>query len=108
LVVLGCSAIAEVFNAILGQPLIAAHKMWWKFGFELLFAVLLVGLAWMLIPRRGALGLAAAYLCAYALAALALSVFGRRQLWTSFGERAWQLPAVFSPTGYGEHLERNR
>jgi O-antigen/teichoic acid export membrane protein len=81
LVVLGCSAIAEVFNAILGQPLIAAHKMWWKFGFELLFAVLLVGLAWMLIPRRGALGLAAAYGLAFTCTSLTLLLFHQQSFW---------------------------
>jgi len=31
-VVLASSAIAEVFNVMLGQPLVAAHKMWWRFA----------------------------------------------------------------------------
>jgi len=75
LLVLAFAAIAEVFNATLGQPLVAAHKMWWRFGFDVLFVVLLVGLAWVLIPKRGALGLAAAYGFAYALTSLAISLF---------------------------------
>jgi O-antigen/teichoic acid export membrane protein len=66
LLVLAFSAIAEVFNATLGQPLVAAHKMWWRFGFDVLFVALLMGLAWVLIPKRGALGLAEAYGLAFA------------------------------------------
>src|SRR6516164_1902337 len=75
LLVLACSAIAEVFNATLGQPLVAAHKMWWRFGFDVLFVVLLAVFAWVLVPKRGALGLAAAYGFAYALTSLAISLF---------------------------------
>ena len=72
--VLACSAIAEVFNAMLGQPLVAAHKMWWRFGSDVLF-VLLVGFAWVLIPKRGTLGLAAAYGFTYACTSLFLFSF---------------------------------
>jgi O-antigen/teichoic acid export membrane protein len=72
LMVLAFSAVAEVLNAVLGQPLIAAHQMWWRFAFDVLFVALLVGSAWVLIPKRGALGLAGAYGCAYAITSLAL------------------------------------
>src|SRR6516164_4331935 len=75
LLVLAFAAIAEVFNATLGQPLVAAHKMWWRFGFDVLFVVLLAVFAWVLVPKRGALGLAAAYGFAYALTSLAISLF---------------------------------
>jgi O-antigen/teichoic acid export membrane protein len=75
LLVLACSAIAEVFNAMLGQPLVATHKMWWRFGFDVLFVVLLVGFAWVLIPKRGASGLAAAYGFAYACTSLVFFSF---------------------------------
>ena len=75
LLVLAFSAAAQVFNAMLGQPLVAAHKMWWRFGFDVLFVALLVGLAWVLIPQRGALGLAAAHGLAYAATSLAISVY---------------------------------
>jgi hypothetical protein len=27
--------------------------MWWRFGFDVLFALLLLGFAWVLIPKRG-------------------------------------------------------
>jgi O-antigen/teichoic acid export membrane protein len=80
LLVLACSAIAEVFNVTLGQPLVAAHKMWWRFGFDVLFVGLLVALGWVLIPKRGALGLAAAYGFAYALTISGFAVFLRKLL----------------------------
>src|SRR6516164_5265750 len=80
LLVLACSAIAEVFNATLGQPLVAANKMWWRFGFDVLFVGLLVGLGWVLVPKRGALGLAAAYGFAYALTISGFAVFLRKRL----------------------------
>jgi O-antigen/teichoic acid export membrane protein len=80
LMVLAFSAVAEVFNAILGQPLIAAHQMWWRFAFDLLLVGVLVGVAWVLIPRWGALGLAASYGLAYAVTSLGLIPFTRSQL----------------------------
>jgi O-antigen/teichoic acid export membrane protein len=79
LLVLACSAIAEVFNAMLGQPLVAAHKMWWRFGFDVLFVALLVEFAWALVPKRGALGLAAAYGFAYACTSLVFFLFHQRR-----------------------------
>ena len=75
LVVLACSAIADVFNAMLGQPLVAAHKMWWRFGFDVLLMVLLLGFAWVLVPKSGALGFAVAYGLAYAVTSLAISLY---------------------------------
>lgn len=92
LMVLACSAIAEVCNAMLGQPLVAAHRMWWKFGFDLLFVVLLVGLAWVLIPKRGALGLAAAYATAYMSSCIAIRVVTKR---AHLQHRAGPVPAVY-------------
>src|SRR6516162_3130011 len=84
LLVLACSAIAEVFNAMLGQPLVAAHKMWWRFGFDVLFVALLVGFAWALVPRRGALGLAAAYGFTYACSSLIFFLFHQQSSSNSF------------------------
>jgi O-antigen/teichoic acid export membrane protein len=80
---LAISAIAEVFNGILGLALVAAHKMWWRFGFAVLFVVLLVGLAWVLIPRRGASGLAAAYGLAYACTNVTLFLLDAQSWWSS-------------------------
>ncbi len=75
LVVLAFSALPEALNTILGQPLIAAHLMWWRFAFDLLLVAVLVGFAWLLIPKWGALGLAASNGLAYAATSLGLFLF---------------------------------
>src|ERR1700719_286909 len=78
LVVLAFSAVPEVLNSVLGQPLIAAHRMWWRFAFDLLLVAVLVILAWVLIPKwGGALGLAASYGLAFATTSLGLFLFIR-------------------------------
>lgn len=77
LIVLAFSAIPEALNSILGQPLIAAHQMWRRFGFDVALVVVLVGLAWVLIPIWGALGLAASYGLAYAVTSAGLLSFLR-------------------------------
>ena len=79
LIVLAFSALPEALNAILGQPLIAAHKMWWRFMFDVLLVVILMTLGWILIPKWGALGLAVSYGLAYALTSLGLFLFIRDQ-----------------------------
>ena len=83
LIVLAFSAVAEVLNVVLGQPLIAAHRMWWRFGFNLVFVAVLLGSAWVLIPKWGALGLAVAYAGAYVATALALFLFHQQSSWSS-------------------------
>jgi O-antigen/teichoic acid export membrane protein len=83
LIVLACSAFAEVLNAILGQPLIASHQMWRRFAFDLLLVIFLVGVAWVLVPKWGARGLAASYVVAYALTSLGLFLFQQQGLWNS-------------------------
>jgi O-antigen/teichoic acid export membrane protein len=83
LIVLAFSALPEALNAILGQPLIAAHQMWWRFAFDLLLVAVLVGLAWVLIPKWGALGLAASYGLAFTTTSLGLFLFLRNASWLS-------------------------
>ncbi len=81
IVVLAFSAVPEVLNSALGQPLIAAHRMWRRFAFDLLLVVVLVGLAWVLIPKWGALGLAASYGLAFATTSLGLFLSLRNSSW---------------------------
>ena len=78
LIVLAFSALPEALNAILGQPLIAANLMWWRFGFDLLLVGVLVTLAWVLIPKWGALGLAVSYALAYSVTSLGLFGFSNK------------------------------
>lgn len=84
LIVLASSALFEALNAVLGQPLIASHRMWWRFGFDLFLVAALVGLARVLIPKWGALGLAASHGIAYMATSLGLFLLIRN----SSGESA--------------------
>jgi len=76
LVILAFSALPEALNTVLGHPLIVADAMWWRFGFDLLLAGLLLGSASVLIPRWGAVGLAAAYCVAFSGVSAGLYIFG--------------------------------
>ena len=80
LIALAFSALPEALNAILGQPLIAAHLMWWRFAFDLLLVAVLMTLAWVLIPKWGALGLAVSYGLAYTVTSLGLVIFARQRV----------------------------
>jgi O-antigen/teichoic acid export membrane protein len=75
LVVLAFAAVPGALNTVLGQPLVAARFMWWRFGFDLLLVASMVGLAWLLVPRYGALGLASAYALAFSITSLGLFLF---------------------------------
>ncbi len=79
LIVLALSSCFEILNTTLGQPLIASHKMWLRFAFDLVLVAVLLGLAWALVPRWGALGLAISYGIAFACVSLGLAVCSRRQ-----------------------------
>ena len=81
LMVLSFTAIPEALNAMLGQSLVAARYMWWRFGFDVLLVAVLVALAWFLIPRWGALGLAVSYLSAFAVTSAGLFLFLRQASW---------------------------
>jgi O-antigen/teichoic acid export membrane protein len=76
LAILAFSALPEALNTVLGHPLIVAGEMWWRFGFDLLLAALLVTTAFVFIPRWGAVGLALAYCLAFSAASAGLCIFG--------------------------------
>jgi O-antigen/teichoic acid export membrane protein len=73
--------------------------MWWRFGFDVLFVALLVGFAWVLVPKRGALGLAAAYGFAYACTSLAFFLFHRQRSWNSSRSQQSQRQPAAKVTG---------
>jgi O-antigen/teichoic acid export membrane protein len=79
LIVLAFAALPGVLNTVLGQPLVAARFMWWRFAFDLLLVGSLLGLAWLLVPRWGALGLASAYAVAFSITSLGLFLFVARR-----------------------------
>lgn len=76
LIILSLAAVPEALNTLLGHPLIVSNAMWWRFTFDMLLAVVLVVLSFLLIPRWGALGLASAYCAAFVLVSGALYFFG--------------------------------
>jgi O-antigen/teichoic acid export membrane protein len=99
LMVLAFSAFGEVLNAILGQPLIASNRMWRRFGFNFVFVALLLGSAWVLIPKRGAIGLAVAYAVANAATAMALFLFHQQSSWSSSRSQDSQRQQATKVTG---------
>jgi len=80
LVILALAALPEALNTILGHPLIVAGAMWWRFGFDVLLATILLALSGWLVPRWGAVGLAVSYAFAFTATSLGLFVFTRRQI----------------------------
>jgi O-antigen/teichoic acid export membrane protein len=84
LMILSLSALPEAINAVLGHPLVVMGAMWWRFAFDLLLAVVLVALAWVLVPRWGATGLASAYLLAFAMTSTGLYLFGKLQIGSGY------------------------
>lgn len=88
LIVLAFAALPVALNTVLGQPLVAARRMWWRFAFDLLLVASLLGLAWALVPRWGALGLATAYALSFGVTSLGLFGFLFTQRKTSWGVAA--------------------
>jgi O-antigen/teichoic acid export membrane protein len=82
--ILSLSALPEAINAVLGHPLVVMGAMWWRFAFDLLLAVVLVALAWVLIPRWGGTGLASAYLLAFTMTSTGLYLFGKLQIGSGY------------------------
>jgi len=69
--------------AVVGQAIMSVGKMWWAYSLNLVWALVLLGCAIQLVPRYGALGLAGAFLTAYAVNALTVSIYAR----VLFGKR---------------------
>jgi O-antigen/teichoic acid export membrane protein len=72
LVLLTASAVAVVFNNLLGQVLVSKGAIWWRAALDGLLAVVLVLVAWKAVPSSRDEGLALAHLAAYAATAVAL------------------------------------
>ena len=96
LVILSFSALPEALNTVLGHPLIVSDAMWWRFGFDVLLAVLLIVAAAILIPRWGAFGLACGYGLTFSAVSSGLYLFGKRKLRKVEREEASAARALFS------------
>jgi O-antigen/teichoic acid export membrane protein len=72
LAILSGSTVAVVLNNVLGQVLISKGAMIWRFAMDLLLSIVLVVVAWVLVPVWREQGLAISYLFAYGVTATAL------------------------------------
>jgi O-antigen/teichoic acid export membrane protein len=61
-------------NAALGQALVTTGRIWWRCGYDVLLAALLLAAGWYLIPALGAEGLALASVLGYTLTSVALAL----------------------------------
>lgn len=77
--VLAFSAVPTVLNTQLGAALLSQGRAWERASADAVLAIVFVALAWWLVPRYGALGLAGVFAGAYSLASLMLAamLFGR-------------------------------
>ncbi|HTP26140.1 MAG TPA: oligosaccharide flippase family protein, partial [Anaeromyxobacteraceae bacterium] len=80
LAVLAIGTIPEALNTVFGYPLIVAHRMWMRFGFDVVLALVILGLGAALIPSRGAFGLAVAYVTGFTVTSTGLYLFTWRPL----------------------------
>ncbi|HZN66645.1 MAG TPA: oligosaccharide flippase family protein [Tepidisphaeraceae bacterium] len=74
LVFLAASAAVYAVLNVVGQAIASLGRMWWGFALNLLWAVELLTATWLLLPL-GATGLAIAYLVAYGLHAVQVSLY---------------------------------
>jgi O-antigen/teichoic acid export membrane protein len=76
--VLAISAIPTVINTQLGSALLSSDRAWTRMAADALLTVVLLAMAWILIPRWGAVGLATAFAAAYSVACCMMAVCLRR------------------------------
>ena len=74
LAILAASAVAVVFNNLLGQVLVSKGVIWWRAALDVLLAGVFVAVAWLAIPSWHDAGLALAHLIAYGVTAIALII----------------------------------
>jgi O-antigen/teichoic acid export membrane protein len=75
LVLLIFATVISSTAAVIGQAIASIDRMWWGFRLNLVWAVVIITSALLLVPRYGAVGLAAAFLCAYLVHAVTLACF---------------------------------
>ncbi len=75
LVILSFAAVLNATVAVIGQAIASRGRMWWGFGLNLLWAVMLLSVAWQL-RSYGAEGIAIATLAAYIFHLFSVSSYG--------------------------------
>jgi O-antigen/teichoic acid export membrane protein len=74
LAILALATVPIALNDVLGQVVVSAGTIWWRLGFDLLLATILVVAAVTFVPVWGAVGLGLAYLLAYGVTSVGLTV----------------------------------
>jgi O-antigen/teichoic acid export membrane protein len=72
--------IPVVLNTALGHVLVSLDRMWWRCAADVVLSTLLMLLAWLLVPRFQAAGLATAHLISFGVVAMVLFVAARIRL----------------------------
>jgi O-antigen/teichoic acid export membrane protein len=80
LILLVVATVISATAAVVGQAIAGLDRMWWGFGLNSVWALVLLGCASLLAPRYGALGLAAAVLAAYLVHAIMVAFYARVHL----------------------------
>lgn len=85
LTLLSAGTVPTLLNTFLGQILVSAGLIWWRFALDMLFAVLIIFCSWLLIPIYNKNGLALSNLAAFAciaplLASVVRHVFRRMKI----------------------------
>ena len=87
LAVLTFSAIAESLNTAVGQAVLTTSA-WRRFFFDVMLFTIICGMAFLLVPRLGALGLATAYLTGFACTSATLLIYIRPTRFSSVTRHA--------------------
>jgi O-antigen/teichoic acid export membrane protein len=75
LILLILATVISSTAAVIGQAIASLDKMWWGFGLNSVWALVLMAAAFLLVPRYGALGLAGAFLASYSVHALTVGAY---------------------------------
>jgi len=78
--VLALSAVVTAFTGVIGQAIVSSGRIWYGFMFNFLWACAIICLTLFLVPLKGALGLACAFLGAYLLHSIWQSIYLKRVL----------------------------
>jgi O-antigen/teichoic acid export membrane protein len=82
--ILGLYAMVAVISSIanvIGHVIVSDGQMWPGFALNALWAAALLGFSFILVPTRGAMGLAESMLLAYGLHGITVYVYARRCVW---------------------------
>jgi hypothetical protein len=81
-------------NAVLGQALVTTGRIWWRFGYDLLLAGVLLAAGWYLIPAFAAEGLALTSVLGYTLTSIALALHLRSSSLRRSSGSVWRNPTT--------------